>query len=138
MQWDDSDYAGFSTTKPWLRIGSSSKRVNVEAQKNDPFSHLALYKRLIELRQSEPSLKSGDYVPVHADQQALAYIRKAENSKRFLVVLNLSHRPCYLKIQQTPINGKVVLATSAELEEVSISETIHLAGDEGIIVELID
>ncbi len=136
MQWNSQEQAGFSTGKPWLRLSSTYKRVNVEVQKNDPYSHLTLYKRLIALRQSQPSLKWGDYKPVYADQQALAYVRQAPSEKVFLIVLNLSHRPCYLKIQHRPINGTVVLSTASELEGTTVTETIQLGGDEGIIAEL--
>jgi alpha-glucosidase len=73
---------------------------------------------------------------VHADKQSLAYIRQANDSKPFLVVLNLSHRPCYLDLQHITIRGRVVLSTSPELHGSVISERIQLSGDEGIIVEL--
>jgi alpha-glucosidase len=138
MQWDSTTYAGFSHEKPWLRLSASSKRVNVEVQKDNPYSHLSLYKRLITLRQKEPSLMVGDYIPIYSDLQALAYIRQSPGATRFLVVLNLSHRPCYVKIQQTAIAGTIVLATSLEMEESVISETIQLGGDEGIIAALSD
>jgi len=136
MQWDDSAYAGFSTAMPWLRVGPQYKRVNVAAQKDDPYSPLSLYRRLIRLRQSEPSLQSGGYRPVHADQYALAYIRQAPGEKAFLVVLNLSHRPCYLNISHPSIDGQVVLSTSGELEGTAVTGNIQLEGDEGIIVAL--
>ena len=136
MQWDGSECAGFSTVKPWLPINTDSSRVNVEAQTKDPYSQLNLYKRLIELRQSEPSLMVGDYIPLYADNQAIAYIRQAPGSTRFLVVLNLSHRPCYLKLPHMPLKGKVVLATASELEGREVSENIQLGGDEGIVVAL--
>ena len=136
MQWDRSEYAGFSTVKPWLPVSSTSKRVNVEVQTSDPYSQLKLYKRLIELRQREPSLMVGDYVPVYSDHQAIAYIRQAPGATRFLIVLNLSHRPCYLKLQRLQIKGKVVLATATELEGMEITEMIQLGGDDGIIVVL--
>ena len=136
MQWNVGNYAGFSTAAPWLRLSGQYKRVNVAAQKDDPYSHLSLYRRLIQLRQSEPSLQSGTYRPVYADQYALAYIRQAPGQKAFLVVLNLSHRPCYLRIRHQPIQGQVVLSTSGELEGTTITENIQLSGDEGIIVAL--
>lgn len=44
MQWDGSEYAGFSTVKPWLPLGSASKRVNVQVQAKDPYSQLTLYR----------------------------------------------------------------------------------------------
>ncbi len=136
MQWDASDYAGFSSEKPWLRVSSTSKRVNVESQKADPYSHLSLYRRLIALRQSEPSLKWGDYKPLYADGQTLAYIRQAEGEKAFLIVLNLSHRPSYITIPHHTISGTIVLATSDELEGSAVTERMELSGDEGVIIEL--
>ena len=136
MQWDGSEYAGFSTTKPWLRLSATTKRVNVEREKEDLHSHLCLYRKLIGLRQREPSLMWGEYKPLYADQQALAYIRQAPGEKSFLVALNLSHRPAYINIEHQQISGKVVLSTSTELEGTAVSERIQLSGDEGIIVAL--
>ncbi|MGE5519623.1 MAG: alpha-amylase family glycosyl hydrolase [Candidatus Dadabacteria bacterium] len=136
MQWDSNQYAGFSTVKPWLRISSSYKRVNTESERRDPNSHLNLYRRLIQLRQQEASLTIGNYQPVFADKQCLAYIRQAPGEHRFMIVLNLTHRPCYIKLENSDINGKVVLATAEELEGTSITDRIQLGGDEGIVVEL--
>jgi alpha-glucosidase len=138
MQWNDSEHAGFSPVKPWLRLNANYKRRNVETEKRDPYSMLNFYKQLIELRQKEASFTTGNYKPVHADQQSLAYIRKAENEKAFLVVLNLSHRPCYLNIQHLKIYGTVILSTSPELHGTTITERIQLSGDEGMVVELAD
>jgi len=136
MQWNSSEYAGFSTTRPWLRMNWNYKRLNVDAQKNDPYSTLSFYRQLIGLRQKELSLTMGDYKPVYADQQALAYIRQAPGEKTFLVVLNLSHRPCYLNIQHMPINGTIILCTSPELNGTRMNGRIHMGGDEGMIIEL--
>ena len=136
MQWNSSEFAGFSTSRPWLRMNWNYKRLNVNAQKNDPYSTLNYYRQLISLRQKELSLTLGDYRPVYADQQALAYMRQAQDEKPFLVVLNLSHRPCYLNIQNVPINGTIILCTSPELNGIKVNERIHLGGDEGMIIEL--
>ena len=136
MQWNSSEYAGFSETKPWLRLSSNYKRVNVEIQKNNPYSTLNFYRQLIGLRQKEASLMHGDYKPVHAGHQALAYIRQAPDKKAFLIVLNLSHRPCYLHIQHMTIKGTIVLCTSPELNGGGVNERLQLSGDEGMIIEL--
>ena len=138
MQWDSSEFAGFSNTKPWLRLSPAYKRVNVAVQKEDPFSQLSFYRELVQLRQSEPSLMSGDYKPVYADQQLMAYIRQAPSSQPFLVVLNLSHKPAYLKIKHMEVRGTVIFSTSPELVGTSVTESINLGGDEGIIIVLGD
>jgi alpha-glucosidase len=135
MQWNSTTNSGFTSVKPWLRISPDYKRVNVEKQKDDPYSHLQLYRKLISLRQTEESLMSGNYKPVYADRQALAYIREAQAAKKFLIVLNLSHRPCYLDL---PIanGGSVIITASGEGEGIRISGNLQLSGDEGMIIEI--
>ncbi|WP_114779584.1 alpha-amylase family glycosyl hydrolase [Botryobacter ruber] len=135
MQWDNSEYAGFSNVKPWLRLPEYFRRVNVSEQQGSPFSMLSLHRRLIQLRQDEPALHIGEYAPVHADDQMIAYIRQA-GEQRFLVLLNLSHRPCYFKAAHEHYKGLIVGSTYPEREGTSISDTITLSGDEGIIVRL--
>lgn len=136
MQWDNSTYAGFSEVKPWLRIDRRYHRVNVASEKNDPFSVLSFYKKLIDLRQNEVSLMAGSYIPLHSDNQMLAYFRRMSGHPDFLIVLNLSHRPCYFRKSRVPIKGVVVLATSPELEGIEIEGEINLGGDEGLIIKL--
>jgi len=136
MQWDDSAFAGFSTAKPWLPVSPAAHRVNVALQKNDPHGFLLLYRRLIALRQAAPSLARGDYIPLYADAQILAFMRQAPGAPGYAVLLNLGHRPCYVDRKHIDIRGKVVVATSAEWEGMSISGDIQLPGDEGIIIVL--
>jgi alpha-glucosidase len=135
MQWDDTAYAGFSPATPWLRVSRNYRNVNVYTQKLDPTSLLSLYVRLIKLRKEEAALSVGEYLHVFSDNQMIAYIRQVE-SNRFLIILNLSHRPCYLRQHQTNYSGKVILSTDAELEGLQVKGTISLGGDEGLIIKL--
>jgi alpha-glucosidase len=135
MQWNAEENAGFSQGKPWLRIDKDHESLNVEIQENDPFSVLALYRRLIQLRNSEPALYAGHYVPVHADSQAIAFIRDLPGSSRFLVILNLSHRPYYFKSPH-PVNGRIEISTSPELEGIVIDGKLDLYGDEAVVIRL--
>ncbi|GAB3813594.1 alpha-amylase family glycosyl hydrolase [Pontibacter rugosus] len=134
MQWDKSENAGFTEAKPWLRLPYDYKRVNVEVQQQEPYSMLSFYKRLIQLRQQEP-LHIGDYAPVHAHASLLSFTRKYEN-KEFLVLLNLSHKPCILKSDKHSYKGNIVLATDLDREGDTVEGNITLYGDEGILVEL--
>lgn len=136
MQWDQSVNAGFTGGKPWLRIDSRYQRINVQSQKNDPFSMLSYYKRLLTLRQNEDSLKTGGYRPVYSDHQMIAYCRQAENKPGFLIVLNLSHRPCYFRTNKIKVKGIIEVATSPELEGTEVDETVNLSGDDGVIIRL--
>jgi alpha-glucosidase len=136
MQWDGSDNAGFSAADPWLRIDRTWHRRNVQVQKTDVYSFLRLYKQLIQLRQQEPSLMVGAYRPVFSDKQMIAYIREAEGHPAFLIVLNLSHRPCYFTPASIRFTGVILIDTLPEQEQVSVRDSIDLFGDEGMVIKL--
>jgi alpha-glucosidase len=136
MLWDGSRNAGFCPGEPWLRVDRSFRRRNVEVEKKNEYSHLCLYQKLIGLRQQEPSLMTGAYRPVYSDPQLLAYIRQAEGQPGFLVVLNLTHRPCYFIPSTIRFTGVIIVDTFPEQEQVSVQDTIDLFGDEGLIVKL--
>jgi len=136
MQWDNSDHAGFTRGKPWLRLDRTWQRENVQLQKQDKYSILCLYQRLIRLRQQEPSLMTGTYKPVFSDHQMIVYIRQAEGSVGFLVALNLTHRPCYFRPTNLKFKGRIVIDTFPELEQMQVEDTIDLGGDEGMVVRL--
>lgn len=113
-----------------------SHKINVEAQREDKYSFLSLYRRMISLRQQELSLMVGNYTPVYSDNQIIAFVRELEGHHRFLIVLNLSHRPCYYKPHDLELEGVVEVATYPELEGTYVKGTIILGGDEGIVVRI--
>ena len=53
MQWDSSEYAGFSNHEPWLKMTGSQDKINVENQFNDPNSIYSFYKKMISIRKQE-------------------------------------------------------------------------------------
>lgn len=136
MQWDNSDNAGFTIGKPWLRLDRTFHRRNVQLQKQNKYSSFSLYKDLITLRQKEPSLMTGSYRPVYSDNQMIAYIRQAEGHTGFLIVLNLTHRPCYFAPGHIRFKGVIVIDTIPEQLESTVEDNIDLSGDEGLIVQL--
>jgi alpha-glucosidase len=134
MQWDESDHAGFSNSDPWLPIDKKYKRVNVAVEKTDSYSMLNFNKKLIELRQNEPALHIGDYITIYSDKQVLAYKRTYEKLS-FLIVLNMTHKPCYFNPEDQSFNGKIILATTPELEGMHVDQRLSLGGDEGVIIK---
>ncbi len=138
MQWNPNINSGFTHGKPWLRIDRHYKQYNVETESLDFTSMLILYQGLIKLRQSEPSLLYGHYIPVYTDHQMIAYIRGTEGHDRFLIMLNFTHRPCYFRTEQDIYTGTIELATSPDLVGHKMNKTIELHGDEGIIIRLKD
>ncbi len=98
FQWDDSENAGFTSGKPWLKINPNYTEINAKAEAADSRSVLSYYKKLIALRKSSAisdALSLGDFEPVLLeDGDVIAYIRRSGNSCA-LVVNN------YLKADHT-------------------------------------
>jgi alpha-glucosidase len=136
MQWDATLNAGFTSAEPWLPVDRLATKVNVAMQKNDPASLLSLHRRIIALRSREPALSRGEFVPVYADTQLLSFLRQHQNAPRFLIVLNLTHRPCYFKPGTDEYHGTIIICTAPELEGHVFEDGFALEGDQGMIVQL--
>ena len=100
MQWDDSPNAGFTTGKPWLKINSNYKTVNVSKELSDENGVRAFWKYMIGLRKTEPALIDGDFVPVHMGSTIFAFERVSED-KRLLVLCNMCGKEKKLPKQLT-------------------------------------
>lgn len=108
MQWDDSAFAGFSVTAPWLPVNSDYRRRNVATEEAKPGSLLAWYKALIALRKAEPAMQSGDIAWLDAPADVMAWTRTL-GPRRIDVVLNFVARARTVRLA----GGAVCLGTRA-------------------------
>ncbi len=93
MQWDDSGQAGFTAGTPWIALNPNHTEINAAAATADPDSVWHHYRRLIELRHTEPVVVDGDFTMlVPDDEQLYAYLRRLDGVE-LLVLANLSDRP---------------------------------------------
>lgn len=93
MQWDDSAYAGFSTHEPWIGVADNHRWLNAQEQANDDRSVLAFFRRVVELRKTEPVIQGGDvYFLETASDAVIAYERTLEDV-RVVVQCNFSGQP---------------------------------------------
>ena len=60
MQWDASEFAGFTTGEPWLSIPANHSYINVETEERDEDSILAYYKKLVQMRKDHEIIADGD------------------------------------------------------------------------------
>ena len=93
VQWDSTPSAGFSTGTPWLPANPDSVQWNAAAQRDDPTSVFAHYRRLIALRHADPVVALGNFtmlLPQH--ESVYAFIRTLDG-RTLLVVCNVSSAP---------------------------------------------
>jgi oligo-1,6-glucosidase len=86
MQWDGSPNAGFTTGRPWLAVNPNFTEVNAEAAMADPDSVFHHYRRLIELRHTEPAVAHGDFTMCLADDERVyAFTRRLGDVELFVL-----------------------------------------------------
>jgi alpha-glucosidase len=132
MQWDASENAGFSSAEPWLPLSSDFAEVNVAAQSELPGSILSLYRALLRLRRAEPALSIGDYAPLAATDEILAYERRL-GPRRFLIILNLTSRPAQIAAPHC----RVLLSTGSRRSGEEMSGSMSIDPDEGLVAEFV-
>ncbi|MFY8330771.1 glycoside hydrolase family 13 protein [Vagococcus carniphilus] len=98
MQWDQTDYAGFSSTKSW--IGENvEKKYNVSSEKEDKQSILHFYQELLKLKK-EDLFSYGEVEFLESADNIIAYKRQYED-KEAVVICNLTEEkavtPTWLK-----------------------------------------
>lgn len=87
MQWDDSENAGFTTGKPWLKVADNYKTINVknELENGRIFPY---YQALIRLRKEYEIIASGTYRGLLLEHpQIMAYVRELDK-QQLLVMSN--------------------------------------------------
>lgn len=82
MQWTNGVNGGFTTGKPWLRLNDNLETVNVEAVLKEDDSIYDYYRKLIELKKSNPVLQQGNTVPLlQNDPNIYAYRRQLDGEE---------------------------------------------------------
>jgi oligo-1,6-glucosidase len=73
MQWEAGPEAGFCPpdVTPWIAVNPDHATVNATAQRDDPDSVFAHYRRLIELRHREPVVATGDFTMLLPEDEAV-------------------------------------------------------------------
>lgn len=120
MQWDASEFAGFSIAEPWRTPHNDYAKVNVAAQTGDPASLLEHYRALIELRKDNLALQTGNITLLDAGNSGIFASLRSDVREIFLVLANLTG----MEISEYGINldGTALAESAFGVETVSEAE----------------
>lgn len=118
VQWDDSENAGFTTGKPWLKLNPNYKDINVKKALEDPNSIFYYYQNLIRLRKEYEIVVYGNYnLILENHDQIYAYTRTL-GDETLLVITNFSsERPEFNIPQNIYYERKHLLISNYEVDE---------------------
>ena len=126
MQWDSTNYAGFSENTPWIDVNENYKSINVESQLANENSVLNFYKKLIKIRKENPSLIYGRYdMILEEDEKIYAYTRTLDNDKYFVIV-NLSDEEALYKYDDLDLIYENLMLANYKVREHGILKELVL------------
>jgi oligo-1,6-glucosidase len=102
MQWDDSANAGFSSGLPWLSVNPNYPDINVAADRSAERSVFSFYRRLIELRHTDPVVALGAFTLIAPDHERLYAFTRALDGQTLLVLANVSDEPLTVQGEWLP------------------------------------
>jgi alpha-glucosidase len=133
MQWDGSDFAGFSTHEPWLPLTSDYQARNVAAMSIDETSLLFLVRSLLHYRSQHTSLSHGEWRLLSRNSNILAYQRH-HGDNRIIVVLNYTADPQAWSVN-TATKVRVAISTHGDRRGEPVLSTLRLRANEGLLLE---
>lgn len=132
MQWDDSAYAGFSTTNPWIMVNPNYTKINAKDQVNREDSVFKYYQKLIKLRHESELIVYGTYdLILDDDKDIYAYIRTL-GDKKLIVYCNFSENTREVELPEEFTNGKVLISNYIDAK---VNHKITLRPYEAIVIQ---
>ena len=92
MQWDDSEYFGFSNVKPWLNGTDDNKDINVKASLENQNSLFYFYQKMIALRKEYPVIIDGKFELLYKNNPNLFIYTRSLNGQQLLVICSFSKK----------------------------------------------
>ncbi len=133
MQWNDSDNAGFTTGKPWLKINPNYTEVNVVAALNNRNSVFYHYKKLIALRKANDVMIYGDFNDLlPKDKEIYAYTRRL-GLLEWMILLNFSDLDKDVGLGRNA-EGQVMLSNYPDYR--AEGQLAHLRPYEAVILQM--
>ena len=132
MQWDDSAYAGFSTTNPWIMVNPNYTKINAKDQVNREDSVFKYYQKQIKLRHESELIVYGTYdLILDDDKDIYAYIRTLGDEK-LIVYCNFSENTREVELPEEFTNGKVLISNYIDAK---VNHKITLRPYEAIVIQ---
>ncbi|MGC9152049.1 MAG: glycoside hydrolase family 13 protein [Microbacter sp.] len=132
FQWDTTANAGFTTGNPWIAVNPNYKTINVEVEEYDPNSCLNYFRKMVQLRKSNPILIYGSYHLIAPNDPNIYAYTRALKDQKILVILNFTQSdqcfelPQNATIHQVLINNYADFQVSGKLAELKPYQAVVL------------
>ncbi|MFM8348508.1 MAG: alpha-glucosidase [Bacteroidota bacterium] len=112
FQWDDGQYAGFSTMDPWMKVNPNKEFINVKSQDNDQHSILNYFRQLVSMRKSNKGLIYGDMQLHETGNVPLMAFDRVFGDDRYRIIISFSNHQVNIPVS---VSGCEVILSNASL-----------------------
>jgi oligo-1,6-glucosidase len=113
IQWTGDTNAGFTSGVPWIRVNPDYRTVNVASAERDTGSVLHYFRRMVELRKSEPVLVYGRYQLVDRGNPEVFSYTRSLGGRTLMVALSFSPAGGRTAIPSGYTAGKILMSNDA-------------------------
>ena len=132
MQWDDSEYAGFSTATPWIMVNPNYTQINAKEQVNREDSVFKYYQKLIRLRHESDLIVYGTYDLLLADDTDIYAYKRTLGEEKLIVFCNFSENTREVQLPEEFVNGEILIANYSDA---SADANLTLRPYEAIVIK---
>ncbi|CEP90119.1 glycosyl hydrolase [[Clostridium] sordellii] len=126
MQWDDSNFGGFSKSKPWININPNYKAINVKNQISNEHSILNFYKTMIKIRKSNEALIYGEYKLILEDNKNIYAYKRVLGSDEFIIITNMSNEKVMYNYKDIKLNYENLVIANLKVKNHETTNSIEL------------
>lgn len=136
MQWDDTEYAGFSKVEPWLPVNKNKDRINVKRENQDKRSILSYYKHIIKKRKKSDALKIGEYRTLKEETEDIIVFKRFINNEVKYILVNLKEDKLLCDLCELGLNNTYSVYFGTHREEKGVLKgKINIYPFEAIVFE---
>ncbi|PWD51384.1 glucohydrolase [Serinibacter arcticus] len=125
VAWDGGPHGGFTTGEPWIGSTPGWEHTNAEAARADQGSVFHHYRRLIELRHTDPVVVDGEFALLAPEHEELWAFTRTTAEAQLVVLANLSGDELAVDL------AELGLAEGAPLRDVAVASHAEAARPDG-------
>ncbi|WP_258088088.1 alpha-glucosidase [Weissella fangxianensis] len=133
MQWNHTEFAGFSEVTPWLKMGTDRAGIDVQTELTDKTSVLNYYKKLGAWHRNpewQKVITTGDFQPLRALPETVIGYQRTLANQVLTVLVNLSTETVQFDMNQS---GTIL----EKVGNVTINEkNINMSGYAAVVIGL--
>ncbi|OON97752.1 MAG: glucohydrolase [Epulopiscium sp. Nele67-Bin005] len=110
MHWDNTQNAGFSSGKTWIKMASNFDKINAQEQQSRENSVLNYYKKIIKLRGKHEVIYDGKFTPYMKSSEEIFAFTRETNEETLFVMCNFTENEISVEIPEKYLEFNCIIS----------------------------